>query len=85
MLSRGNFHSQEDTLALDVHEISELKEKGFTSTDDSPKYIYENASVDKNSKYKFESCSSKILAIRYNKGFVQEVTSGQECGFLLDK
>jgi len=83
--SQGKSGSQEDTLALDVHAINELKEKGFASTDDSPKYIYSNESVDKNTKYKFESCTSKVLAIRYNKGFVQEVTSGQECGFLLDK
>ena len=83
--SQGKSGSQEDTLALDVHAINELKEKGFSSTDDSPKYIYENEAVDKNAKYKFESCSSKILAIRFNKSFVQEVTPGQECGFLLDK
>jgi len=83
--SKGKAGSQEDTLALDVHAINELKEKSFASTDDSPKYIYESETADKSSKYKFDSCTSKVLAIRYNKGFVQEVKSGQECGFLLDK
>merc|ERR1719445_646438 len=77
--------ASESQKELNKKRENELKEKGFASTDDSPKYIYSNESVDKSSKYKFESCSSKILAIRYNKGFVQEVTSGQECGFLLDK
>lgn len=33
----------------------------------------------------FTPCSGKVLALRYNKAFVDEVTSGQECGVLLDK
>jgi len=85
LASQGKAAGQEDTLALDVHAINELKEKGFAPTDDSPKYIYKSETADKSSKYKFDACTSKILAIRYNKGFVQEVKSGQECGILLDK
>ena len=85
LASQGKEGSKEDTLALDVHAINELKEKGFSATDDSPKYIYQCESKDKNLKYKFNSCSSKVLGIRFNKEFVSNVSSGQECGFLLDK
>jgi len=85
LASQGKAGSKEDTLALDVHAISELKDKGFSATDDSPKYQYKSETTEKSSKYSFESCSSKILAIRYNKSFVNQVSAGQECGFLLDK
>eukprot|EP00092_Neocalanus_flemingeri_P029292 GFUD01031804.1.p1 GENE.GFUD01031804.1~~GFUD01031804.1.p1 ORF type:complete len:1403 (+),score=482.68 GFUD01031804.1:67-4275(+) len=85
LASQGKAGGQEDTLALDVHAINDLKEKGFAPTDDSPKHVYQSETADKSSKYKFDSCTSKVLAIRYNKAFVQEVKSGQECGFLLDK
>lgn len=30
----------DDSVSLDVHAINELKDKGFTATDDSPKYRY---------------------------------------------
>lgn len=30
----------DDSVNLDVHAISELKDKGFVSTDDAPKYSY---------------------------------------------
>lgn len=33
----------------------------------------------------FESCTAKVIAIRYNKAFNQEVSSGVECGVLLDR
>lgn len=33
----------------------------------------------------YESCVGAIKAIRFNKQFVEEVTSGQECGLLLDQ
>ena len=38
-----------------------------------------------NANYKFEACQSTVVGLRYNKEFVQEVKSGQECGVLLDK
>merc|ERR1719244_58072 len=41
--------------------------------------------IGDNSKYKFEQCSSKIVALRFNKQFVNEVTSGQEVGVILDQ
>ena len=33
----------------------------------------------------FEPATGKIIALRYNKQFIKEVTTGQECGILLDK
>lgn len=33
----------------------------------------------------FDVCTSKVIAIRYQKGFHQEVSSGVECGILLDR
>ena len=84
LASQGKAAGQEDTLSLDVHAINELKEKGFAPTNDAPKYNYKNEVVDKNSKYTFESCSSKVVAMRHNKQFVQEASSGQEVGVVLD-
>ena len=33
----------------------------------------------------FESCLGKVKALRYNKEFVNSVSTGQECGVLLDQ
>lgn len=33
----------------------------------------------------FEPATGKVIALRYNKAFVDEVTSGQEIGVLLDR
>ena len=33
----------------------------------------------------FEPATGKIIALRYDKQFVEEVTTGKECGILLDK
>ena len=33
----------------------------------------------------FEPATGKIIALRYNKQFIEKVTTGQECGILLDK
>merc|ERR1719342_1386822 len=52
---------------------------------DAPKYKYVSETADKSSKYKFDQCSSKIVALRFNKQFVNEVTSGQEVGVILDQ
>ena len=81
----GKAAGEEDTIALDVHAINELKEKQFQPTDDSVKYNYTAESDDINANYKFEACQSTVVALRFNKQFVQEVKSGQECGVLLDK
>ena len=33
----------------------------------------------------FESCEATVIALRYDNGFVPEVTSGQQAGVLLDQ
>ena len=84
LASQGKAAGQEDTLTLDVHAINDLKERGFAPTNDTPKYKYMSVGESKDSKYKFESCSSKVVAMRFNKQFVEEAKSGQEVGILLD-
>ncbi|XP_046961278.1 alanine--tRNA ligase, cytoplasmic [Vanessa cardui] len=82
--SQGKTAGQEDLLALDIHAISHLQESGVPVTDDSPKYNYVPSSTDKDAEYKFAPCSAKVLSLRSNKQFVNEVSSGQECGVILD-
>jgi len=85
LASQGKGGGAEDTVSLDVHSINELKEKGVAPTNDSSKYLYEAESDALDANYKFQGCSGKIIAIRYNKGFVDKIDSGKECGILLDK
>ena len=33
----------------------------------------------------FEGCTGKVIALRHNKEFVNEVSTGEECGVLLDQ
>lgn len=84
VLLKGKGAGIEDKITLDVHAITELQGNGVLPTDDSPKYDY-IASENVNADYKFASCEAKIVALRYNKQFVNEVTSGQECGVVLDR
>ncbi|XP_032529668.2 alanine--tRNA ligase, cytoplasmic [Danaus plexippus] len=83
--SQGKTAGQEDLLALDIHAISHLQETGVNTTDDSPKYNYTPSSTDKDAEYKFAPCEGVITALRRNKQFVDEVSSGQECGIILDR
>merc|ERR1719347_239673 len=85
LASQGKGGGAEDTVSLDVHSINELKEKGVAPTNDTSKYLYEAESDALDANYKFQGCSGKIIAIRYNKGFVDKIDSGKECGILLDK
>lgn len=82
--SQGKNVGQEDLLALDIHAISHLQESGVPVTDDTPKYNYVPSSTDKDAEYKFAPCTAKVLALRRQKQFVNEVTSGQDCGVILD-
>lgn len=84
IISQGKVGTQEDLLALDVHAISHLQEIGIPVTDDSPKYNYTPSSTDKDAIYNFTQCTGTIVALRSNKEFVNEVTSGQVCGVILD-
>ncbi|KAM3959019.1 alanine--tRNA ligase, cytoplasmic [Aphomia sociella] len=85
LASQGKSSGQEDLLALDIHAISYLQDTKVPITDDSPKYTYVPSTFDKDAVYKFESCTSTIVALRRDKQFVNEVTSGQECGLILDR
>uniref|UniRef100_U5EVI9 Alanine--tRNA ligase n=1 Tax=Corethrella appendiculata TaxID=1370023 RepID=U5EVI9_9DIPT len=85
IISQGKGKSKTETIDLDVHAISELQERKIPTTNDKFKYHYKADSIDPESVYRFESCSGKVLALRYNNQFVDEVTSGQECGIVLDK
>ncbi|XP_045770045.1 alanine--tRNA ligase, cytoplasmic [Maniola jurtina] len=85
LTSQGKSVGLEDLLALDIHAISHLQETGIPVTDDSPKYNYTASSTAKEAEYKFAPCIGTVLALRQNKEFVNEVTSGQECGVILDR
>lgn len=85
LASQGKAAGQEDLLALDVHDLSHLQETGVPVTDDSPKYDYVSSSTEKDAIYTFKPCTGKIVALRRDKQFVNEVTSGQECGIILDR
>lgn len=78
--ARGGVVDEE--INLDVHAISDLQQKGVPPTDDSLKYRY---TADDKGNYSFESATGKVIALRHNKQFVDEVTTAQECGVLLDQ
>nr|CAH7769511.1 unnamed protein product [Callosobruchus chinensis] len=84
LISQAKGSGVADTINLDVHSITELQNQGVPPTDDSPKYNY--SSDDKlDSNYRFETCEAVVVALRKDKQFVDEVSTGQECGVLLDK
>ncbi|XP_061398355.1 alanine--tRNA ligase, cytoplasmic [Musca vetustissima] len=85
ILSQGKGVSKANEINLDVHAISELKDKQIPVTDDSFKYAYESVSDDPQSEYQFSPCTGTIVAIRYNNEFVETVNSGQKVGIVLDK
>ncbi|XP_017773819.1 PREDICTED: alanine--tRNA ligase, cytoplasmic [Nicrophorus vespilloides] len=84
LASQGKGSGVEDTINLDVHAITDMQNKGIPPTDDSPKYNY-TVSNDLNAEYSFAPCEASIISIRYNKQFENEVSTGQECGIILDK
>ncbi|KAL9923460.1 alanine--tRNA ligase, cytoplasmic [Glossina fuscipes fuscipes] len=84
ILSQGKGDNKIEDINLDVHAISELKDRKIPITKDSFKYKYQSVSDDRESEYHFDSCSGVILAIRYENQFVETVNSGQKCGLILD-
>uniref|UniRef100_A0A8C9G8L5 Alanine--tRNA ligase n=1 Tax=Pavo cristatus TaxID=9049 RepID=A0A8C9G8L5_PAVCR len=72
----------EDLLMLDIYAIEELRARGLEVTDDSPKYGYTS---DPSGTYDFGSLVATVKAIRREKKFVEEVSTGQECGIVLDQ
>ncbi|XP_055839857.1 alanine--tRNA ligase, cytoplasmic [Episyrphus balteatus] len=85
ILSQGKGTSKIDEINIDVHGISELQGKSVPLTNDSFKYQYSAKSDEREADYDFRHCNGKIVAIRYENQFVDEVTSGQKCGIVLDK
>ncbi|XP_039618774.1 alanine--tRNA ligase, cytoplasmic [Polypterus senegalus] len=79
--SQGKGTGDDDHIMLDIYAIEELRSKDFQPTDDSPKYSYR---VDGSGNYVFDVAVGTVLALRREKMFVDEVTTGQECGVLLD-
>ncbi|KJE96469.1 alanyl-tRNA synthetase [Capsaspora owczarzaki ATCC 30864] len=83
--SKGKVDEAEETVVLDVHNISALKDKGVPATDDSPKFNYRS----ENDKYTFESAVGSIVAIALGKELVSTVDfeslKGAKVGIVLDK
>ncbi|KFO93414.1 Alanine--tRNA ligase, cytoplasmic, partial [Buceros rhinoceros silvestris] len=80
--SQGKGAGGEDLLMLDIYAIEELRARGLEVTDDSPKYSYAS---DPSGTYDFGSFVATVKAIRREKKFVEEVSTGQECGIVLDQ
>lgn len=80
--SQGKGAGDEDLLMLDIYAIEELRSRGLEPTDDSSKYSYTSSS---DGVYEFEGVEATVRAIRREKTFVDEVSTGQECGLVLDK
>lgn len=80
--SQGKGSGEEDHIMLDIYSIEELRNKGVPATDDLPKYRY---AAENNGAYVFEPAVGTVLALRRERAFVDEVTTGQECGVLLDQ
>uniref|UniRef100_A0A8C0EW63 Alanine--tRNA ligase n=1 Tax=Bubo bubo TaxID=30461 RepID=A0A8C0EW63_BUBBB len=80
--SQGKGAGGEDLLMLDIYAIEELRAEGLEVTDDSPKYSYTS---DPSGTYDFGSLVATVKAIRREKRFVKEVSTGQECGIVLDR
>ncbi|NXP42642.1 SYAC protein, partial [Leiothrix lutea] len=80
--SQGKGAGGEDLLMLDIYAIEELRAQGLEATDDSPKYNYAS---DPSGTYDFGSLVATVKAIRREKKFVEEVSTGQECGIVLDR
>nr|XP_009931942.1 PREDICTED: alanine--tRNA ligase, cytoplasmic [Opisthocomus hoazin] len=80
--SQGKGAGGEDLLMLDIYAIEELRAQGLEVTDDSPKYNYAS---DQSGAYDFGSLVATVKAIRREKRFVEEVSTGQECGIVLDR
>ncbi|CAF91677.1 unnamed protein product, partial [Tetraodon nigroviridis] len=71
--SQGKAGGDEDHIMLDIYAIEDLRNRKLAVTDDSPKYRYAS---DEGGKYVFEPASATVLALRRDRAFCAEVTSG---------
>ncbi|XP_052864550.1 alanine--tRNA ligase, cytoplasmic [Anopheles cruzii] len=85
MISQGTEKAQTATIDLDVHAISELQSRPLAPTDDGTKYRYRAESTDPLAEYVFDPCRGRIVALRCDGAFVEEVHAGQECGVIVDR
>lgn len=85
LASQGKANEVDDQINLDVHAITELQNKGVPPTNDSAKYKYSTKSDSADAEYVFEPCTSTVIALRHANSFVDEVSSGQDVGILLDQ
>ncbi|KAF7244582.1 Alanine--tRNA ligase, cytoplasmic [Varanus komodoensis] len=79
--SQGKGGGDEDFIMLDIYAIEDLRSRGLEVTDDSLKYSY---SSNPSGTYEFDSPLAVVKALRREKTFVEEVSTGQECGVVLD-
>uniref|UniRef100_A0A8D3AUN5 Alanine--tRNA ligase n=1 Tax=Scophthalmus maximus TaxID=52904 RepID=A0A8D3AUN5_SCOMX len=79
--SQGKGAGDQDHIMLDIYAIDELRNKKTPATDDAPKYKYTS---NESGKYG-ELTSATVLALRRDRAFCDEVTTGQQCGVLLDQ
>ncbi|KAK5902699.1 hypothetical protein CesoFtcFv8_007932 [Champsocephalus esox] len=79
--SQGKGAGDVDHIMLDIYAIEDLRNKNIPATDDSSKHKYTS---EENGNYNFEQASATVQALRCDRAFCDEVTTGQECGVLLD-
>lgn len=80
--SQGKGAGYADHIMLDIYAIEELRNKNVPATDDSHKYDYK---LDGTGEYVFQTPTATVLALRREQAFCDEVTTGQECGVVLDQ
>uniref|UniRef100_A0A8D3C7K6 Alanine--tRNA ligase n=1 Tax=Scophthalmus maximus TaxID=52904 RepID=A0A8D3C7K6_SCOMX len=80
--AQGKGAGDQDHIMLDIYAIDELRNKKTPATDDAPKYKYTS---NESGKYAFQQTSATVLALRRDRAFCDEVTTGQQCGVLLDQ
>lgn len=85
LISQSKSGGVDDQINLDVHAITELQNKGIKPTNDLPKYNYNVVNNKLYEEYEFVPCTGTVIAIRRAKTFVDEVSSGEEVGILLDQ
>ncbi|KAG7205581.1 hypothetical protein KM043_007552 [Ampulex compressa] len=85
IISQNKAGGVDDQINLDVHAITELQNNGIKPTNDLPKYNYAAKTLNGTTDYEFTPCTGKIIALRRAKTFVDEVSSGEEVGILLDQ
>ncbi|CAL7939430.1 unnamed protein product [Xylocopa violacea] len=85
IISQSKSGGVDDQINLDVHAITELQNNGIKPTNDLPKYNYNVTNNKLYQEYEFAPCTATVISLRRAKIFVDEVSSGEEVGILLDQ